>query len=66
MSFLYSAMVYMLQNITGTAVGLQLQLWAGSSVLEQSFALFVSAHTGQGRASQLEATDNLILIGYSH
>ena len=60
MSYLYSVMVYILQHIAGTAVGLQLQLWFGSSVLEQSFALFVSAH----RARQLGAVDDFSLIGY--
>ena len=39
MNYLYSGMVYILQHSAATAVGWQ---------LEQSFALFVSAHTGQG------------------
>ena len=45
MNYLYSGMVYILQHSAATAVGWQ---------LEQSFALFVSAHTGQGSK---EATD---------
>ena len=45
MNYLYSGMVYILQHSAATDAGWQ---------LEQSFALFVSAHTGQGSR---EATD---------
>ena len=52
-NYLYSGMVYILQHssATATAVGWQ---------LEQSFALFVSAHTEQGSK---EAPD--FIIGFT-
>ena len=54
MNYLYSGMVYILQHSAATAVGWQ---------LEQSFALFVSAHTGQGSK---EATDFFKLATHSN
>ena len=47
MNYLYSGMMYILQHCSATATA---EGWQ----LEQSFALFVSAHTGQGSK---EATD---------